>query len=224
MKAPNAKRVLFVDDEEGVRKSWSRYLSEEGFDVATAEDGERAIAALKDKPVDVVVSDLRMPGFDGLVLLERMRQSRPDTPFILLTGYGNEDVERKARQLGVFRFLNKPISPETLSAVLTAALQLGLAPKVAEPAPATAIAEPAIEAAMTAAPAAMEAVAEAPAVLPAVAEPRSQVVGALKVVAGVAAAPILGLAFVIFMPVLGFVALFKVAFEAIRGGPKEEVG
>jgi DNA-binding NtrC family response regulator len=219
MKAPNAKRVLFVDDEEGVRKSWSRYLSEEGFDVATAEDGERAIAALKDKPVDVVVSDLRMPGFDGLVLLERMRQSRPDTPFILLTGYGNEDVERKARELGVFRFLNKPIRPETLSAVLTAALQLGLAPKVAEPAPAAAVAEPATRTA----PAAMEAVGEA-AALPAVAEPRSQAVTALKVVAGVAAAPLLGLAFVIFMPVLGFVALFKVAFEAIRGGPREEVG
>ncbi len=209
MNAVNAKRVLFVDDEEGVRTSWSRYLSDKGFDVATAEDGERAIASLQEKPADVVVSDLRMPGLDGLMLLEQLRESQPETPFILLTGYGDEELEGKARQLGVYEYLNKPISPEALSAVLTAALQLELQSKVEEP-----VAELGVAAAKAAHAAPAEMVAPALAT-PVAAEPRSQLRSALAVAGGVIVAPLAGLAFVIFMPVIGFLALFRVLGEAV---------
>ena len=64
------KKVMFVDDEEGVRVSWNRYLSAHGFDVTTAADGANAISKLRNEEVDVVVSDLRMPGIDGIQLLE----------------------------------------------------------------------------------------------------------------------------------------------------------
>jgi DNA-binding NtrC family response regulator len=185
------KRVLFVDDEEGVRLAWNRYLRQNGFDVVTAADGAGAVARLEDdKGVDVVISDLKMPGLDGLQLLEWVHDRKPDTPFILLTGYGNEEIERKARALGAFDYLNKPISPEALSAVVTGALIADRKQMVAP---------------------VMEVVAAEPKAKAKPAKPTF-----LKTVGGLILAPILGLSFVLFLPVIGFAMLFKVIIEAVR--------
>ena len=216
------KKVMFVDDEEGVRVSWNRYLSQHGFDVTTAEDGAKAISKLRDEDVDVVVSDLKMPGIDGIQLLEWIHAKRPETRFILLTGYGNDEVERKVRQLGAFDYLNKPISPDTLAAVVTAATHLKLLP-TEEPrvkeveAPmefATAPAAP-VEA-VAAAPTATETVA---AFVDAPVDEELAKKGGLRrsaeIVGGLIAAPILGLAFVVFLPVIGFGALFWMLGESL---------
>jgi DNA-binding response OmpR family regulator len=204
MYAPMKNKVLFVDDEEAVRQSWDRYLTQNGFNVVTAEDGKRAVNELTNDGVDVVVSDLRMPGIDGLELLAWVHDKKPDTRFILLTGYGNEEVERKARELGAFDYLNKPISPEALSAVITGALHL---PKLAD-------------ADKTKAAAAAVAPAEAPLPLEVVTVAPKKVKSApktfMQTVGGLILAPILGLAFVLFLPVIGFAMLFKVALEALR--------
>lgn len=202
MKA-NKQRVMFVDDEEGVRLSWNRYLSARGFDVTTVDSGEGAMSRLTQQPVDVVVSDLRMPGVDGLQLLDWVHKSNPDTRFILLTGYGNDEVERKARELGAYQYLNKPISPEALSAVITAAIHLNMLPQLQEkPAEAVAVEAPALE------------VAVEPEAAPAVKPSRLRRV--LQTAAGLVVAPVLGLAFVIFLPVIGFGMLFWVIAQAIR--------
>ena len=195
-------RVLFVDDEEAVRTSWNRYLSQKGFDVVTAEDGQRAVRQLDSQPVDVVISDLRMPGLDGLELLAWVHDKKPDTKFILLTGYGNDEVERKARELGAFEYLNKPISPEALSAIVTAAL-------IAEKAKAK-------QAAVAAVPE-TAAVIVSLEVLPAAApKVKPKVKTFMQTVGGLILAPILGLSFVLFLPVIGFATLFKVVIEALR--------
>lgn len=193
------KRVMFVDDEEGVRLSFDRYLSEHGFDVTTAEDGEKAISKLRQERVDVVVSDLRMPKMDGLELLEWVHDEQPDTRFILLTGYGNDDVEQKVRELGAYEYLNKPISPDALSAVLTAATVLKILPGAAD------IAAPA--------PVADSARPVAVPRIPSVWERRIHAL--VEVPGGLILAPILGLAFVIFLPVIGFGALFWTIGEKI---------
>lgn len=188
------RKVMFVDDEEGVRLSFNRYLTEHGFDVTTAEDGETAISKLRREPVDVVVSDLRMPRVDGIELLEWIHDKQPATRFILLTGYGNEEVERKVRELGAYDYLNKPISPDALSAVLTAATVLNILPgaaTVAAPAPAIEPVLPAVT---------VEAQAES------VWQKRTRAL--FEVPGGLIAAPILGLAFVLLLPVIGFGALF----------------
>jgi CheY-like chemotaxis protein len=212
-------KVLFVDDEEGVRTSWNRLLSEHGFDVTTAEDGTKAIDELSKAPVDVVVSDLKMPGLDGIQLLEWLHDRHPATRFILLTGYGNDEVERRVRELGAFEYLNKPISPETLAAVVTAAmhLKLDLGPKTAP------VAAPEVATPVTEAPAA--ALAETPTV--AVAEdtpqtaPQHEVVRksrlrrVFETLGGLVLAPLLGLAFVMFLPVIGFGALFWMLGESV---------
>jgi len=202
------KKVMFVDDEATVRISWDRYLSQQGFDVTTAEDGANAISKLKNEEVDVVVSDLKMPGVDGVQLLEWIHKERPETQFILLTGYGSEEVERTVRKLGAFDYLNKPISPDTLAAVVTAATHLKLLPQK--------------EMVLT------PPVVEAPAVVD-VQAAEEEVVhksGLRKtgeIVVGLIAAPILGLAFVVFLPVIGFGAMFWMVGEKLwkRSTPVE---
>ena len=103
------QKVLFVDDEEGVRTSWSRYLSSGGMDVATAESVEEGIAQIETEGVSVIVSDLRMPGQDGLQFLDWVKATHPDIKFILLTGYGDDEIESKAKSGGAYDYLTKPI-------------------------------------------------------------------------------------------------------------------
>lgn len=198
------KKVMFVDDEEAVRLSWNRYLSEYGFDVSTAEDGAEAISMLKREPVDVVVSDLKMPVIDGVELLEWIHDQQPRTQFILLTGYGNQAVENRVRDLGAYDYLNKPISPDTLAAVVTAASILDLAPPT----------EDAVEEAL-----AVKDEVEIR-VEPTPARPKSGLRRSLEVVLGLIAAPILGLLFCIFLPVIGFAALFWTLGRGIRNAFK----
>lgn len=205
MYAPIKNRVMVVDDEATVRDSWNRYLTQSGFEVVTAEDGKTAVTELNKKPVDVVISDLRMPGIDGLQLLEWVHDKKPDTPFILLTGYGNEEVERKAKDLGAYGYLNKPISPEALSLMLTGALVQKKAEEKQAKAAAAAVAE-ALPLEVEARP--IELVV--PEVKPAVRKTLVQTVG------GLVLAPIVGLMFVIALPVIGFGMLFKVGLEALR--------
>lgn len=201
-------RVMFVDDEEGVRLSGDRVLSEKGFNVKTAVDGATAISALQEHPVDVVVADLRMPAVDGLQLLEWIQGEQPETKFILLTGYGSEEVERKARELGAYGYLNKPISPDTLAAMVTAAVNLKLIPDPAAE-PVMRESAPALETA-TAVEEAEAVVQEAQPAVEAVHRSRWEVAGSLI------AAPLMGLAFVLFLPVIGFAALFWSVGGAIK--------
>lgn len=201
------KRVMLVDDEESVRLSWNRYLSQQGFEVTTAADGANAISKLQTEPVDVVVSDLRMPGVDGVQLLQWIHDERPQTQFILLTGFGSEDVEKKVRDLGAFDYLNKPISPDTLAAVVTAATHLKLMPEVTVAEAAEAEAAPV--AAVEAAPVAV--VAPATEV-----QAKSGLRRFTEVAVGLVAAPIMGLAFVVFLPVIGFGALFYRMGETLK--------
>ncbi|MEJ2216825.1 MAG: response regulator [Gemmatimonadota bacterium] len=209
-------RVMFVDDEEGVRVSWDRVLSEKGFNVKTAVDGATAISELKDHPVDVVVADWRMPVMDGLQLLEWIQGEQPETRFILLTGYGNDEVEQKARELGAYEYLNKPISPETLAAVVTAAVNLklipdlGVGPVEQQVEPAVQEVEPTVEEAVVEAEPALQE-AEPAASAEAVQRSGWEVAGSLI------AAPLMGLAFVLFLPVIGFAALFWSLGGAIKG-------
>jgi CheY-like chemotaxis protein len=219
------QRVMFVDDEEGVRQSWDRLLTERGFKVSTAEDGAGAKLRLEEEPADVVVADLRMPRVDGLQLLEWIKREQPDTRFILVTGYGSDVVERRARELGAYGYLNKPVDPEMLSQVITLALQLDLrtgevtgravpadvaAIRPVDVAPATARKETPTEVAFPVP--APEIPVAAPAPAPA---RRSRLLGALEVVGGLIMAPLMGLAFVLFLPLIGFGGLFWVIGEAI---------
>lgn len=118
------ERILFVDDEPNILDTFLRNLRR-AFDVTTAEGPEQGLLALEGKgPFAVVVSDLRMPGMDGITFLEHVRQRAPDAVRVILSGHGDFATAVAAVNRGaVFRFLIKPSPPEELVAVLRDALR-----------------------------------------------------------------------------------------------------
>ncbi len=108
------RKVLVVDDDPIVGESFNRVLTGKGYAVITAANGEEALAKLKAEQYDLVYTDLRMPGMDGLEVAERVKAKQPWTPVVIVTGYGSRTSEERAYAAGVSDFLNKPLSPEMI--------------------------------------------------------------------------------------------------------------
>ncbi|MBP6337248.1 MAG: response regulator [Vitreoscilla sp.] len=110
------KRVLVVDDDPVVGKSFNRVLSQKGYVVVTAQDGREALSKLQDGDYDVVFTDIRMPGMDGLELAEQVKARKSWTPVVIVTGFGSQANEARAKAAGVSAFLHKPLTPEQIEA------------------------------------------------------------------------------------------------------------
>ena len=108
------KRVLVVDDDPVVGKSFDRVLSPKGYAVITATSGAEALDRLEAEKYDMVYTDIKMPGMDGIEVAKRIKASRPWLPVVIVTGYGTEANEAQARAAGVSEFLHKPLSPESI--------------------------------------------------------------------------------------------------------------
>jgi CheY-like chemotaxis protein len=108
------RKVLVVDDDPVVCKSFDRVLTSKGYAVITAESGEEALRKLNEEKYDIVYSDIRMPGMSGLEVAENVKARRPWTPVVIITGYGTDAAEARARAAGVSSFLHKPLSPEMI--------------------------------------------------------------------------------------------------------------
>ncbi len=107
-------RILVVDDEEPQREILRTILSADGYSVETAPGGGEAIRRCQEKPFDLVLTDLRMPGTDGLSLVERLTRDNPPTMVILMTAYGSLDSAEQALKQGAFDYLTKPLEREEL--------------------------------------------------------------------------------------------------------------
>lgn len=118
-----SEKILLVDDERNVLDGYRRTLSRE-FKLETAEGAQEALAMAAEKgPYAVVISDMRMPGMDGVQLLSRVKKISPDTIRVMLTGTTDRDTAINAINEGrIFRFLNKPCSKELMASTITAAL------------------------------------------------------------------------------------------------------
>jgi YesN/AraC family two-component response regulator len=105
------KLVLLIDDEDSLREGMQAWLRDNqgGFAVMSASDGMRGLELIKRHKPDLVISDIRMPGMDGLQLLLECRRSFPEIRFIIMSAYGTRDVEEKSLQCGALRFLKKPV-------------------------------------------------------------------------------------------------------------------
>ena len=100
--------VLVVDDEAGIRNVVSTFLSHNGLTVETASNGNQALELIESMAFDVVISDIMMPGIDGLALAERLRDEHPDVMVILMTGYASMNTAVEAIKRGVFDYILKP--------------------------------------------------------------------------------------------------------------------
>ena len=194
-----SRKVLVVDDDPAVRKSIDRILSGKGYAVITAESGEEALRKLNEEKYDLVYTDIRMPGMSGLEVAEQVKARKPWTPVVIITGYGTDAAEARAKAAGVSSFMHKPLSPEMI-----------------EDSARDALAEPAAVAEAAASPA----VADAPSAEPAT------LASALKNIALFFAAPFIGLAYIVALPFvgLGFLAVMAARAAAAKFGALKTVG
>lgn len=111
-------KLLMVDDEEELLNSLSKRLVRRDFDVTTAIEGKLAIKAAKKGKFDVALLDMKMPGMDGMELLQILKKKHKFLEVVILTGYGGIDSAVKATKLGAYSYLEKPFDFEKLLDVL----------------------------------------------------------------------------------------------------------
>src|SRR5215470_16815840 len=104
-----AEAVLVADDEPGVRESLAEILRDAGYDVQTAADGTAALAALEARDFGIIVTDLRMPGADGIAVLRRAREVSPQTLVLVMTAHGSVDTAVEALRTGATDYILKPV-------------------------------------------------------------------------------------------------------------------
>ena len=109
-----SKRVLIVDDEESVRSSLEKLLAFEKYTTFSAADGETALETVSGERIDLVLLDIKMPGMDGIEVLQRIKEARGDLPVVIISGHGTISTAVEATKLGAFDFLEKPIDMDRL--------------------------------------------------------------------------------------------------------------
>ena len=188
------KKVLVVDDDPVVAKSFDRVLAPKGYAVITASSAAEALTKLAREEYDAMYTDIRMPGMDGLWLADRVKAKRPWLPVVIVTGYGSDTNEAAAKEIGVAGFLRKPLSPEMIEeSVAQVAVQPVIAPAAAVP------------------------------TVPAAATPAAPRSRAARVALNVGlffAAPFIGLAYVVALPFVGVGVLAWQGYRALTGKGK----
>jgi CheY-like chemotaxis protein len=119
----NRPHVLVIDDDAVVGRSFDRVLSDKGYEVDTALSGEAGLKDLEREEYDVIFTDIKMPGMDGLEVAERIKAKCPWTPVVVITGYGTTENEARASVLGVNGFVRKPLTPEIIENITLKALK-----------------------------------------------------------------------------------------------------
>ena len=170
------RKVLVVDDDPVVGRSFDRVLSGKGYAVITASNGDEALNKLRNETYDVVFTDIKMPGMSGLEVAERIRESQPWLPVVIVTGYATDANETRAKMARVSGFLHIPLSPEMIDGSAKQALR----ERVPAPALQPATAAPALSAA-----------------------PEAKKESVVKNVALFFAAPFIGLAYLLVFPFIG---------------------
>ncbi|MBT3342004.1 MAG: sigma-54-dependent Fis family transcriptional regulator [Gemmatimonadetes bacterium] len=118
MTTPISMKIIVVDDEPAVRRTIGDHLSARGHDVREAEDGATAIRLAGETAIDAIITDLRMPGLDGVEVLNQVRTVSPATDVIMITAYGDMDSAVEALRAGAFDFFGKPVRLRDLDASL----------------------------------------------------------------------------------------------------------
>lgn len=112
------QEILLVDDEEGIRKVLGISLTDSGYKVLTAENGEEAFRVFNEKSPPIVLTDIKMPGIDGLQLLRMIKAESPDTEVIMITGHGDMDLAIQSLKFDATDFITKPINDDSLEIAL----------------------------------------------------------------------------------------------------------
>ena len=117
-------KILVIDDDESLRRVLEYNLAQEGYAVLSAASGEQGLELLKKEGADVVVTDVRMPGMDGLQVMESVRKVDPNIQVIILTAFGTIEMAVEAMKAGAFHYISKPFNRDELKLTLRKALHL----------------------------------------------------------------------------------------------------
>jgi len=183
-------QVLVIDDDAVVGRSFDRVLSGKGYQVVTALSGEEAMDTMSKREFDIVFTDIRMPGMDGLEVTRSIKARCPWTPVVVITGYGTEENESRASVLGANGFVRKPLTPEMIESITLKAVN------EAEKRPAPAADGEAVIAA------------------PVKGTARESTRTLAKAILMTITAPFIALAYVIALPFIGFYHIAKLGIEA----------
>src|SRR2546430_8737828 len=118
MSAHKALRILFADDEKSLQEFMRSELPRLGHEVTVCPDGKAAVKTLESSIFDAAILDLRMPGLNGIEVLERLKQVTPDTEVIIMTGHASMETAIEAVRLGAFDYITKPCKLTEIDAVL----------------------------------------------------------------------------------------------------------
>ena len=118
-----SKSILIVEDEETLRESIKRIFTKEGYAVDAAESAEKGLELIEAGMYDVIISDIILPGMDGIELLTRVRDQNPDQAFIVVTAYASLDTSVKALRAGAYDYIMKPIIHEEIKQVVKNAIR-----------------------------------------------------------------------------------------------------
>ena len=114
----SGKRIVVIDDDPEIRDAMSRILAGYDYEVFTAEDGSKGLELVAKENPSIVLTDIKMPGMDGIEVLRRVKERSPDAEVIVVTGHGEMDLAIQALQLEASDFINKPISKQSLTVAL----------------------------------------------------------------------------------------------------------
>ena len=115
------RKLLLVDDEEGIRKVLGIVLSDSGYTVFPAKNGEEALEIFRKENPPIVLTDIKMPGMDGIELLQKIKNENPDTEVIMITGHGDMELAIKSLKYQAVDFVTKPINDDVLEIALNRA-------------------------------------------------------------------------------------------------------
>ncbi|WP_159441249.1 hybrid sensor histidine kinase/response regulator [Desulfopila aestuarii] len=116
-------RILIIDDEEVIREGVQRALSGRGYEIAKAENGEKGIEMIRNSGFDIVLLDLMMPGIDGFAVLDWIKENRPQTEVVVVTGFATVSKAVTAMKQGAFDFVGKPFTPDYIRIVVSRAAE-----------------------------------------------------------------------------------------------------
>lgn len=106
--------ILVIDDEKPTLNMFRLLLGAGGYDVVTAESGAEGLEVFRKEAPDIVITDMKMPGMDGLAILDEIKKESPETEVIVITGHGDRDLAEQAANHGASGFIHKPIHKKVL--------------------------------------------------------------------------------------------------------------
>ena len=115
-------KILIVDDESVVRQAFVRILSSDRCIVEAVDNGAEALRKMRERPFDVVLLDLKMPGMDGMTVLRTIKENWPESEVIIVTGYAALQTAKESVALGAFDYMAKPVGPDEVISVTNEAL------------------------------------------------------------------------------------------------------